>query len=59
MNVRVLSGNDVRQAITMAGAIQAVKEGYVQLSAGQAVVPLRPPHPGLLRLPPRIRRPLR
>ncbi len=41
MKLRILSGNDVRQAVTMAEAIQAVREAYVQLSAGQAVVPLR------------------
>jgi ornithine cyclodeaminase/alanine dehydrogenase-like protein (mu-crystallin family) len=43
MMLRILSGNDVRRAITMAEAIQAVKEAYAQLSAGQAVVPLRTP----------------
>jgi ornithine cyclodeaminase len=45
MTIRVLSGADVRRAITMAEAIQAVKKAYVQLSAGQAVVPLRTPVP--------------
>lgn len=45
MKLRVLSGDDVRRAITMAEAIQAVKEAYVQLSAGQAIVPLRTPVP--------------
>jgi len=45
MKLRVLSGADVRQAITMAEAIQAVKDAYVQLSAGQAIVPLRTPVP--------------
>jgi ornithine cyclodeaminase len=45
MKLRVLSGADVRRAITMAEAIQAVKEAYIQLSAGQAVVPLRTPVP--------------
>jgi alanine dehydrogenase len=43
MNLRILSAADVRQAVTMAEAIQAVREAYVQLSAGQAVVPLRTP----------------
>ncbi len=43
--MRILSGADVRQAVTMAEAIQAVKGAYVQLSAGQAVVPLRTPVP--------------
>jgi len=45
MKLRVLSGDDVRRAITMAEAIQAVREAYVQLSAGQAIVPLRTPVP--------------
>lgn len=43
MKLRILSGADVRRAVTMAEAIQAVREAYVQLSAGQAVVPLRTP----------------
>jgi len=43
--MRILSGADVRQAVTMAEAIQAVKDAYIQLSAGQAVVPLRTPVP--------------
>jgi alanine dehydrogenase len=41
MKLRILSGADVRQAITMAEAIEAVREAYIQLSTGQAVVPLR------------------
>jgi alanine dehydrogenase len=45
MKLRVLPASDVRQAITMAEAIQAVKEAYIQLSAGQAIVPLRTPVP--------------
>lgn len=45
MKLRILSSTDVRRAVTMAGAIQVVKEAYVQLSAGQAVVPLRTPVP--------------
>jgi alanine dehydrogenase len=45
MKLRILSEADVRQAVTMAEAIQAVREAYVQLSAGQAVVPLRTPVP--------------
>jgi len=43
MQIRILSGADVRQAVTMAQAIEAVKQAYVQLSTGQAVVPLRTP----------------
>jgi len=45
MKLRILSGADVRRAVTMAEAIEAVKGAYVQLSAGQAVVPLRTPVP--------------
>lgn len=45
MRLRILSGADVRRAVTMAEAIQAVKEAYIQLSSGQAVVPLRTPVP--------------
>jgi ornithine cyclodeaminase len=45
MKLRILSGDDVRQAVTMADAIEAVRKAYVQLSAGQAVVPLRTPVP--------------
>ena len=45
MKLRILAGADVRQAVTMAEAIQAVREAYVQLSTGQAVVPLRTPVP--------------
>jgi ornithine cyclodeaminase len=41
--MRILSAADVRQAVTMAQAIAAVRQAYVQLSAGQAVVPLRTP----------------
>lgn len=39
--LRVLSDGDVRRAITMAEAIKVVRDAYVQLSAGEAVVPLR------------------
>jgi alanine dehydrogenase len=45
MKMRILSSADVRQAVTMAEAIEAVKEAYIQLSAGHAVVPLRTPVP--------------
>ena len=45
MKLRILSGADVRQAITMSEAIEAVREAYIQLSTGQAVVPLRTPVP--------------
>jgi alanine dehydrogenase len=43
--LRILSGTDVRRAVTMAEAIEAVRQAYIQLSAGQAVVPLRTPVP--------------
>ncbi|MBN1656772.1 MAG: hypothetical protein JXA93_00145 [Anaerolineae bacterium] len=45
MDLHILSAADVRQAVTMAEAIAAVREAYVQLSTGQAVVPLRTPVP--------------
>jgi len=45
MSLHILSAADVRQVVTMAEAIEAVKEAYVQLSTGQAVVPLRTPVP--------------
>lgn len=39
--MRVLSGADVRRAVPMAAAIDAVEAAFVSLSAGQADVPLR------------------
>ncbi|MEX0788078.1 MAG: hypothetical protein WD906_05575 [Anaerolineales bacterium] len=41
MNVRVLSAADVRAALPMAAAIEAMKEAYRLLSLGLADVPLR------------------
>ncbi len=41
MKLRILSANDVRKALPMADAIEAMKTAFVQLSANQAVVPLR------------------
>jgi ornithine cyclodeaminase len=41
--MRILSRDDVRQAVSMAEAIEAVKSAYAQLSAGRATVPLRTP----------------
>jgi alanine dehydrogenase len=41
MDLRVLSAQDIDAAITMADAIEAVRSGFAQLSAGRAVVPLR------------------
>ena len=39
--MRILSANDVRQALPMAEAIAGMKQAFAQLSTGQAVVPLR------------------
>lgn len=52
MKLRVLRREDVQQAISMAQAIEAVKGGFAQLSAGRANVPLRtqlpvPQHDGV------------
>jgi alanine dehydrogenase len=41
MNLRVLSRQDVQQAVPMREAIEIVKGAFAQLSAGKAVVPLR------------------
>jgi len=41
MKIKILSRNDVAQAVTMAKAIRAVKKAFIQLSAGKADVPLR------------------
>lgn len=51
--VRVLTRADVRQAVTMAEAIEAVQAAYVQLSLGEARVPVRlpvevPEHEGVI-----------
>lgn len=51
--IRVLSRADVRQAVTMAEAIEAVQAAYVQLSQGEAKVPVRlpvevPEHEGVI-----------
>ncbi len=43
MKIRVLSREDLRRALPMSEAIEAVKEAYVQLSTGQATMPLRTP----------------
>ncbi len=45
MKLRILSRADVRRAVTMSEAIEVVREAFSQLSAGQAVVPLRTPVP--------------
>lgn len=39
--MRVLSRDDMRQALSMSRAVEAVKRGFAQLSAGQADIPLR------------------
>ena len=41
MKIRILSANDVRQALPMDEAIEGMKQAFAQLSTGQAVVPLR------------------
>jgi alanine dehydrogenase len=41
MKLRVLSKQDVQQAVPMREAIEIVKRAFAQLSAGKAVVPLR------------------
>jgi alanine dehydrogenase len=41
MKLRVLSGADVRQAITMSETIEIIAQAFAQLSAGQAIVPDR------------------
>jgi ornithine cyclodeaminase len=41
MKLRVLSSEDVRRALPMVDAIQAMKDAFRQFSAGQADVPLR------------------
>lgn len=43
--IKILSANDVRQAVSMPQAIVAVREAYIQLSTGKAVNPLRTPIP--------------
>lgn len=41
MQIRVLTAADVKQALPMAEAVEAMKAAYAQFSAGQADVPLR------------------
>ncbi len=43
MKIRVLSHSDVKRSLPMSDAIEAVKEAYLQLSIGQATMPLRTP----------------
>jgi ornithine cyclodeaminase/alanine dehydrogenase-like protein (mu-crystallin family) len=39
--VRVISSRDLRELVPMADAIAAVRQAFIELSAGRAVVPLR------------------
>lgn len=41
MQIRILTGDDVRLALPMREAIEAMKDAYRQLSSGMASVPLR------------------
>ncbi|MFO7663982.1 MAG: ornithine cyclodeaminase family protein [Chloroflexota bacterium] len=41
MEIRLFSADDVRQALPMTEAIEAMKSGYAQLSVGKAQAPLR------------------
>jgi len=41
MEIRILSGEDVRRAVEMETAIECVRTAFVALSAGEAEVPLR------------------
>lgn len=41
MKIKILSRDDVAQAVTMAEAITAVKKAFIELSSGYAEVPLR------------------
>ncbi|MGQ9803404.1 MAG: ornithine cyclodeaminase family protein [Anaerolineae bacterium] len=43
MKVRILSHSDVRRALPMREAVEAMKRAFAQLSTGQADVPLRTP----------------
>ncbi|RRR65722.1 MAG: ornithine cyclodeaminase [Candidatus Viridilinea halotolerans] len=61
--MRLLSAEDVRQAVPMAAAIDAVEAAFISLAAGEADVPLRthiaaPTHAGMsLFMPARINAP--
>ncbi len=39
--MRILTGDDVRSAVSMADAIDAVRDGFIALSTGRATAPLR------------------
>ncbi|MHC4519352.1 MAG: ornithine cyclodeaminase family protein [Planctomycetota bacterium] len=39
--IRVLSADDIRQALPMAGAVETMKEAFEELSAGRVIMPAR------------------
>jgi len=41
IKLKILTGKEVRQVVTMAQAIGSVKEAFIQLSTGQSILPLR------------------
>jgi ornithine cyclodeaminase/alanine dehydrogenase-like protein (mu-crystallin family) len=41
MQIRILTAADIRSALSMTAAIDAVAGAYAQLSAGKATMPLR------------------
>lgn len=41
MSIRILSTPELRQALPMADAVEAMKAAYAQLSSGRAILPLR------------------
>jgi ornithine cyclodeaminase len=43
MKLRAFSSDDIKAAVPMARAIEAMKDVYVQVSSGRAVIPLRLP----------------
>lgn len=43
MDIRILSGDDVRRALGMEEAVACVRQAFVALSSGEAAVPLRLP----------------
>lgn len=43
MKLKVLKAEDIRRAVTVPQAIQAVEEAFIQFSSGKAVIPLRTP----------------
>lgn len=41
VKLKILTGEEVRQVVTMAQAISSVKEAFLQLSTGKSILPLR------------------